>query len=83
MRQVLTSLGLSPTGAGLATISAEVEPGRFHDLFGVTATEIAPRPAGERDFGTSGGYVSPKLTIPSTLTQYVQSISAVTPHTYF
>jgi hypothetical protein len=69
-------VGLTPTAAGLVTISAEVGAERFEDLFGVPASELAPRPPGERDFGESGGHVSPELTVPTPLLQYVESISA-------
>jgi hypothetical protein len=82
VRRILTSVGLTPTAAGLATISAEVGAERFEDLFGVPASELAPRPPGERDFGESGGHVSPELTVPTPLLQYVESISAAPPHTY-
>jgi hypothetical protein len=82
VRKILVSLGLKPTGSGLATLSAEATPERFESLFGVKATEIAPRGPGPADFGTSAGYVSPDLTVPVQLAKYVQSISAAPPHTY-
>ena len=75
-------MGLTPTTAGLATISVEVEPEQFKNLFGVPASEIPPRPPGETDFGESGGHVSSELTVPTTLQQYVESISAAPPHIY-
>jgi hypothetical protein len=82
VRGILISIGLKPTASGLATISAEAEPERFESLFGVKATEIAPRGPGETDFGTSGGHDSAELAVPAPLAQYVQSISAAPPHTY-
>ena len=63
-------------------MSAEVEPAKFKEIFGVTATETPPRPPGAQDFGTSGGYSSPELQVPATLSEYVQSISAASAHTY-
>jgi hypothetical protein len=83
VRKILTSIGLKPTASGAATISAEAEPERFESLFGVKATEIAPRGPGGTDFGASGGHDSPELAVPAQLAQYVQSISAAPPHTYF
>jgi hypothetical protein len=82
VRKILTSIGLKPTASGLATISAEAEPERFESLFGVKATEIAPRGPGKTDFGTSGGHESAELAVPAQLAQYVQSISAAPPHAY-
>jgi len=80
---LLTSMGITPTATGLATISADVEQERFEKLFGQTAREIAPKPPGERNFGESGGHVTPELTVPAPLRQHVQSISAAPPHIYF
>jgi hypothetical protein len=82
VRKILIAIGLKPTASGLATISAEAEPERFESLFGVKATEIAPRGPGETDFGTSGGHASADLAVPAQLAQYVQSISAAPPHTF-
>jgi hypothetical protein len=82
VKKLLTSLGLTPTASGAATISAEVEPARFEKLFGVRASEVMPRPPGERDFGASGGHVSPPLPVPKPLVQHVESISVAPPHLY-
>jgi hypothetical protein len=82
VRKLLTALGLKPTTSGLATISAEIDPELFEALFGVKATELAPRQPGASDFGTSGGHMSEDLTVPAQLAQHVQSISAAPPHTY-
>jgi hypothetical protein len=66
----------------VAAISAEVEPEKFKDLFGVTATETAPQSPGGREFGRSGGNVSPDLKVPAALSDYVESISAAPGHIY-
>src|SRR5882724_6290711 len=76
VREILASLGLTPTTGGLVTISAEVEPEKFKQVFGVTAIETAPQPPGAQEFGRSGGYSSPELQVPAALSEYVQSISA-------
>jgi hypothetical protein len=82
VRQILASLGLTPTAGGLATISAEVEPEKFKEIFGVTATETAPQPPAGQEFGRSGGYTSPELQVPAALSEYVQSISTASGHIY-
>jgi hypothetical protein len=82
VRGLLPSLGITPTIGGVAAISAEIEPEKFKDLFGVTATETAPRPPGERDFGQSGGNISPDLKVPEPLSEFVESISAAPGHIY-
>jgi hypothetical protein len=79
-RGILVSAGLKPTASGMATISVETEPERFESLFGVTASEIAPRAPSGTDFGKSGGYVSAELAVPKQLLKYVQSISIAPPH---
>jgi len=70
------------TSSGLATISAEAEPERFESLFGIKASEIAPRGPNATDFGASGGHESADLTVPAPLANYVASISVAPPHTY-
>jgi hypothetical protein len=82
VREILASLGLTSTAGGLVTISAEVEPEKFKEIFGVTATETAPQPPGAQEFGRSGGYSSPELQVPAALSEYVQSISTASGHTY-
>ena len=82
VREILASLGLTPTTGGLVTISAEVEPEKFKEVFGVTAIETAPQPPGAQEFGRSGGYTSAELQVPAALSEYVQSISAAPGHTY-
>jgi hypothetical protein len=81
-QEIMRSLGLVPSAGGLATVSADIEPDKFKDMFGVTATETAPQPPGQQSAGTSGGYVSPDLKVPAALSDYVQSISAAPGHIY-
>lgn len=75
-------MGIKPTIAGAATISAELEPERFAEVFGTRAIEIAPQVPGATDFGKSAGHVSAELVVPSLLLPYVESISVAPPHTY-
>ena len=82
VREILASLGLTPTTGGLVSISAEVGPEKFTEVFGVKAVETAPQPLGAQEFGRSGGYTSPELQVPAALSEYVQSISAAPGHTY-
>jgi hypothetical protein len=72
----MRSMGLVPSTAGAATISAEVDLGRFEEIFGVTATRTESQPATNYDFGKSAGYTSPNLKIPEALSDFVESISA-------
>jgi hypothetical protein len=82
VRQLLSSLGMTPTAAGLATLSAELDAGKFKATFGVTAAETPPASPAKADFGRSGGYVSQDLKVPAALSEFVQSISAAPSHLY-
>jgi hypothetical protein len=82
-RNALIEAGLRPTAAGLATISAELDPDGFRSLFGTSATEVPPRRPGAGDFGRSGGHVSEPLEVPPSLERYVESISVAPGHSYF
>jgi hypothetical protein len=82
VRGILLSIGLQPTASGLATLSAEALPKQFEYVFGVKPEEKSPRPPGDADFGQSGGFVSPSLSVPAALKPYVESISAAPPYTY-
>jgi hypothetical protein len=66
----------------LATISAEIAPEKFKEMFGVTATETAPQSPGAQESGRSAGNVSPDLKVPAALSDFVQSISAAPGHIY-
>lgn len=74
---------MTPTAAGSVTLSAEIDDVRFKDIFKLTATETPPSSAGAREFGRSGGHVSPDLKVPAALSDYVESISAAPSHIYF
>jgi hypothetical protein len=70
VRELLASLGITPTAAGAATLSAELDGGRFRDVFGITATDVP------------GGHVSQDLKVPAVLSEYVESISVAPSHIY-
>jgi hypothetical protein len=82
VRRLLSSLGVTPTAAGLATLSAELDADKFKATFGVTAVETPPAAASNVEFGRSGGNVSQDLKVPSALSEFVQSISAAPSHIY-
>jgi hypothetical protein len=82
VREILRTIGLIPTIGGAATISAEVDPKQFQHIFGVTVTETAPQPPRNNEFGMSAGHVSPDLEIPAALSDFVESISAASGHSY-
>ena len=82
VQRILRALGMAPTAAGAVTISAEVEPDKFEEMFGVTATATTPQPPGKGDFGKSGGTISPDLKVPAALSDFVESISAAPGHYY-
>lgn len=82
VQEIIRSIGMSPTAGGLATISADLEPAKFKEMFGVVATESEPQPPGERDFGRSAGNTSPDLKVPAALSDFVESISAAPGHIY-
>jgi hypothetical protein len=82
VRELLASLGITPTAAGAATLSAELDGGRFRDVFGITATDVPPSLPGKCEFGRSGGHVSQDLKVPAVLSEYVESISVAPSHIY-
>lgn len=77
----LPALGIQPTAAGAATISAQATPQDFKHLFHLKAETVAPRPAGPMDFGRSGGHTAPELPVPPGLEEYIESISVAPLHT--
>jgi hypothetical protein len=83
VREILSSIGLTPTIAGAATISAEMDLKSFEKTFGVVATETPQQPPHNNELGRSAGHVSPDLKIPAALSDYVESISAASGHIYF
>ena len=82
MRRLLSALGVKPTAAGLATLSAELDADKFKATFGVTAVEAPPASSDSAEFGRSGGSVSQDLKVPPALSEFVQSISAAPSHIY-
>jgi hypothetical protein len=81
VKRIASSLGLTPTTAGLASVSAEISDADFQALFGKLLESIEPRPPGRGDFGSPGGYVSEPLLVPDSLQTYVESVSIAPPHT--
>lgn len=77
------SLGINPTSAGTATLSADITPDRFETLFRQRAVDVAPRPPGPGDFGTPGGAKSAQLPVPDALRDYVENITVAPPHLRF
>jgi hypothetical protein len=83
VRSLLAALGITPTAAGAATLSAELDDSRFKDIFGTRAKTTPPSLPAEREFGRSGGHVSEDdLEVPAALSEYVESISAAPSHIY-
>ena len=71
-KQILQSLGIRPTAAGAASISAEADPEKFQSIFGIPPPENLPPDA------VSG----PSLSVPEPLKDYVESISIAPRHIY-
>ena len=80
---VAQSVGINPTAAGAATLSADIAPDAFEKLFGQQALDVAPRPPGARDFGSPGGASAIQLKIPEALRDYIESITVAPPHLRF
>jgi hypothetical protein len=78
----LAALGITPTAAGAATLSAELDDCRFKDIFGIRAKDTSPSLPGDREFGRSAGHVSEDLEVPAVLSDYVEGISAAPSHIY-
>jgi hypothetical protein len=70
-KKILSSLGLTVTGEGLVTISADAEPKVIQRVFGVTLPSAEPLSD------------SNKLPIPVLLKTYVESITIAPPHLFF
>ena len=80
VRELAAAVGIKPTAEGRTTISAEVTPDEFAEIFRTSVQEVEPRPAGDRDFGSSGGHVAGELPIPQPLRKYVESITVAAPY---
>jgi hypothetical protein len=72
VKQILGSLGIVPTAAGAATISAEVDANTFQTLFGESPDESRFADPAK----------SKALPIPEPLKNYVQSITVAPRHIY-
>ena len=84
IQEIASRLGLSPTGAGRATVSCRADLAAFARLFHVSPVEQPPRPPAGSDQGSPGGYSwDQPLAIPEELREYVETISVVPPHTRF
>jgi hypothetical protein len=83
VQQAAQSLGMKATTAGIATLSAEMEPGVFESVFGQKAKPVPARPPGKNDFGSPGGEVSGELQVPEFLREWVESITVAPPYTRF
>ncbi len=83
VRKIIKSIGLKPTAKGSTTVSAEISKDSFEELFKTTATEVAAKPPGTRDFGKSGGHASGDLPVPEPLQKYVESITVASPYLRF
>ena len=68
VKRILESLGITPTGQGSATISAELDPELFEKLFGASSTSL--------------GLAEKDLAVPPELQRHLQSISVAPPHIY-
>lgn len=76
--------GWKLTGKGQVTLSAAVSPSAFRRVFGFAPTVVpARRPRGQ-DFGARAGYLDDhEITVPTDLSEYVESISIEPPATRF
>jgi hypothetical protein len=80
-KRLAPTIGLNITAAGAASVSAETGPADFERIFGTRVEEIAPRPPGQQDFGSPGGYAAGDLPVPEPLQPYVETISVAPPYT--
>jgi len=83
VQEAAKSLGMKPTSSGMATLSAEMEPGVFESVFGEMPETIASRPPGKNDLGSPGGEVSGALEVPKSMREWVESITVAPPYTRF
>lgn len=71
-KRILQSLGIRPTAAGAASISAEVDAEKFQSVFGIPPPESLPADA----------VSAQSLSVPEQLKDYVESISIAPRHIY-
>ncbi|MFZ1935350.1 MAG: hypothetical protein WCB27_05770 [Thermoguttaceae bacterium] len=79
---LLPALGIHPTVAGNASISAEMSLQEFEKVFGFSPQVIEPRGAITGDYGQSPGHTQATLSIPTKLRSFVENISLAPPHLY-
>ena len=83
VKEAAESLGMKPTSSGIATLSAEMEPGVFESVFREMPEAVASRPPAQNDFGSRGGEVSGALEVPESMREWVESITVDPPYTRF
>ena len=74
-----TELGFAPSTMGEASLTFRIAEDRFELLFGVKPQPASPRPPGESDYGTPGGYAAMDLPVPDVLNTLVESITVSSP----
>jgi hypothetical protein len=79
-REIAASLGLRPTGSGLATLSFRATPEAFARIFAAEVRPLPERPPGEGDFGSPGGFAADTPPrVPAALAEWVESVSVPPP----
>ena len=80
VKEIAGSLDIRPSASGRTSISGKIPLESFVKIFQVSPIPVEPRPPGESDFGSPGGYtVETELHIPTQLKAYVELISVVSP----
>lgn len=80
VKEIANSLEIRPSASGRASISGKIPLESFVSLFQVSPIPVEPKPRGESDFGSPGGYtVESDLEIPAQLKEFVEVISLVSP----
>jgi|RhiMetdeSRZDD1v2_1073273.scaffolds.fasta_scaffold59216_3 hypothetical protein len=80
VRNITSSLGITPTAWGAVTISGEIEAHAFETLFAQKPQQVGSRLPGASDCGSPGGAVAGPLEVPEPLREYVESITVAPPH---
>ena len=80
-RKLASSVGITPTTSGAASVAGEIEWGAFEQLFKTKVHEVKPRLPGGSDYGSPGGAAaSEPLSVPKPLQECVENITVAPPH---
>jgi len=82
VNQIVSGLGIRPTGTGFASLSGEISQQAFESMFSSSERTGSPQPM-TTEPGSAGSSEYRELPVPEALKDYVESITVAPPHVYF